>query len=235
MKIILCDDEEYLLEGIVEYCKRFEKENMVPIHIIRFTDGIECLNFYRKNKDVDLCILDIKMKKVNGIQIAEEIRKEGARTKIIFLTSSIKYAPQGYVVGAKRYWMKPLTFEKFSADLIDIIDEIKNEKELFILEDTGSAIEKVYFDDILYIETEGRKTCVHKKDVAYISKITMSEYESKLDGRFYRCHAGYIVNMYYICKIEGMNIYLKNEEQIFISKAKRSKFMQRFAEFLKNE
>lgn len=40
--------------------------------------------------------------------------------------------------------------------------------------------------------------------------------------------------MYYIRKIEGMNIYLKNEEHIFVSKARHSKFMQVFAEFLKN-
>lgn len=100
------------------------------------------------------------------------------------------------------------------------------------VENTGSVIEKVYFDDIFYIETRIRKTCVHKKNLSYVSKTTMSDYEKKLDERFYRCHAAYIVNMYYIRKIEEMKIYLSNGEFIFISKGRRSRFIQAYMEFL---
>lgn len=232
MKILICDDEVFFLEMLADYCERYERENHIPICLVKFTDGLSLLEYYRKNKDVDLCILDIMMKEINGLQVANEIRKEGARTKIVFLTTALKYAPRGYDVGAKRYWMKPLTYEKFSSDLAILYNEILADSDLFIVEHIGTAIEKVYFDDIIYIETHGRKTFVHKKEGSYISKTTMSNYEILLDSRFYRCHAAYIVNMYYINKIQGLNVLLKNGEHIFISKSRRSKFIDSYIEFL---
>lgn len=232
MRILLCDDDEWFLEILAEYCDRYGEEHGIPLCCIKFTKGAELLEYYRKHKDVDLCILDIMMEEINGLKAADEIRKEGTGTRVVFVTSALKYAPQGYVVGAKRYWMKPLSYEKFSQDMTELYEEMQNENKCFLIENTGSVIEKVYFDDIFYIETRIRKTCVHKKNLSYVSKTTMSDYEKKLDERFYRCHAAYIVNMYYIRKIEEMKIYLSNGEFIFISKGRRSRFIQAYMEFL---
>lgn len=235
MKIVICDDEPFFLDIIEEYCTKFEQEYKIPIVLIKFINGKDVLTYYEQNKDIDLFILDIMMKGVNGLKVATEIRKEGQNVKIIFLTSAIQFAPSGYVIGASRYWLKPLSFKKFCQELQTLYDEIKKESKSYIIEDIGNTIQKVYFDEILYIETQNRKACIHKINSNYMSRTKLIEYERKLDERFIRCHAAYIVNMSYITKITGLEINLSNGEAIYMSKGKRQKFISAFASYLNQQ
>lgn len=209
MKVLICDDEPYFIELMEKYCLQFEKKTMVPIQLFKCSSSEEVLLCCKRNKDIDIYILDIMLDKSNGLEIANEIRRMGIKSKIIFLTSAIKFAPEGYSVGASRYWMKPIKYEKFCLDMLKMVEEIKLEQNAFILEEINGGIEKIYFDSIYYIETEKRQTCIHRKNGNDLTKITMAEFEKKLDNRFYRCHAAYIVNMDYIEKIKGLQIELK--------------------------
>lgn len=232
MKIAICDDEPYFIDLISKYCSQYEKEYKIPLVLIKFSEGEKLLYYHKKNKDIDLFILDIMMKEPNGLSIAREIRREGNSSKIVFLTSAIKFAPEGYVIGVSRYWMKPLSYSKFCKEITDLYHQIKKETSLYLIENTGTAIEKVHYDDICFIETKGRKTCVHKINSNYISTTKMVEYEQKLDGRFYRCHAAYIVNMSCIIGIKGMEILLNDGRSVFMSKAKKKKFLAALSSYL---
>lgn len=235
MKILACDDESFFLELISEYCERFVKEEKIHITLLKFSRGIDVLSYYQKNKDIDLFILDIKMKEPDGLQIAKEIRKEGMNTKLVFLTSAIEYAPEGYIFGASRYWLKPLSYLKFSSEMKELYSAILKESKSYIVENVGTKIEKVYYDEILYIETQGRKACVHKWKTSYVSGTKLIAYEQKVDGRFFRCHAAYIVNMSYISKIDGLEILLSNGESIYMSKGKRKSFLKALSEYFSND
>lgn len=235
MKIIVCDDEPFFLDMISEYCDKFVREDKVPVTLLKFTRGEDVLSYYKENKGIDLFVLDIKMKGVDGLQVAEAIRQDGGCTKLVFLTSAIEYAPKGYEFGASRYWMKPLLYEKFRSEMRILYKEIQKESGSYIVENVGTNIEKVYFDDILYIETSGRKACVHKLRSSYISATKLVAYEQMLDERFYRCHAAYIVNMSYISRIEGTGIFLSNKEKIYMSKGRRRGFLTALSEYFSNE
>lgn len=234
MKIVLCDDETYFLEIVSEYCDKFEQESKIPIALIKFTSGEDVLSYYRQDKNIDLFILDIVMDEINGLQLAEEIRKAGIHTKIVFLTVVLKYATEGYIYRATRYWLKPLTYEKFSTEMRELYTQIKKESNSFLVENTGAAIEKVYYDEILYIETLHRKACVHRINSNYISKTNLKEFEKKLDKRFFRCHTAYIVNMDCISKIKKLEIILNNEESIYMSKGKKKNFLAALSLYLRD-
>ena len=224
MKILACDDDTLFLDMISEYCQRFQKESSIPVALISYSRGCDVLAYYKKHKDIDLFILDIKMSEINGIQIAEEIRKTDLHTRIVFLTSAPEYAPRGYLFGVSRYWIKPLCYDIFAKDVLALYREMEKENTAYIFETIGTATTKVYLDEILYIETFNRKTCIHKTDSAYLSTTKLSAYEKKLDHRFFRCHASYIVNMDYIAKIQGPQITLGNGDIIYISKGRKRAF-----------
>lgn len=224
MKILACDDDTLFLDMISEYCQRFQKESSIPIALVSYSHGCDVLAYYKNHKDIDLFILDIKMSEIDGMQIAKEIRRTDLHTRIVFLTSAPEYAPQGYVFGISRYWIKPLSYDIFAKDVKALYKEIVKENTAYIFETIGTAAMKVYLDEILYIETLNRKTCVHKADSSYLSTTKLSAYEKKLDHRFFRCHASYIVNMDYIVKIQGPEITLGNGEIIYISKGRKKGF-----------
>ena len=74
-----------------------------------FTEEEDALRFIAENR-VDLAILDMKLKKMSGIEVLEEIRKTGKDVKVIMLTGypTIETARQALNLGAAEYCVKPI-------------------------------------------------------------------------------------------------------------------------------
>lgn len=235
MRIVACDDEVFFVNQLETYCYQYQSETGIPVDYHKFDNGKDMLNYFDEHGEIDVFILDIKMPGLNGAKIAEIVRSKSSRCTIIFLTSIIDYVLRGYEIGINRYWMKPLSYKKFKDEMRTICEKIAEGKKRYLIEYIGGITEKISFDNILYIETKGRKTMVHKKDGEYESTTTMAEYERKLDESFYRCHAAYIVNLSSIIKINGMEILLENGDTIYTSKGKRKDFLVAFHYALKNK
>ena len=60
----------------------------------------------------DLIFLDIQMKQMDGMKLAEKIREQDDRVLLVFTTSYEDYAIAGYDVGAFAYLLKPLAPDK---------------------------------------------------------------------------------------------------------------------------
>lgn len=74
-----------------------------------FTEEEDFLTFV-KNEQVDLAILDIKLKKLSGVEVLEESKKISPSTKIIMLTGypTIETAQKCLQLGADEYLVKPI-------------------------------------------------------------------------------------------------------------------------------
>lgn len=228
MLIAVCDDEPYFISKIKDYFNIFSSKYKTPCTVISFTNGQELINYFNENPSIDVFILDIIMNKPNGIELAEKIRKHDKKVKIIFLTSSLDFAPKGYEINASRYWLKPLPYEKFESTMLLIKDQLERETKAFLLEDISTYTEKIYFDNIVYIETLNRKICVHTKNSFYYTSRRLIDYEKILDNRFYRCHSAYIVNMSYVRKIDNYTIELETGDTIYVSKGRKKDFLKAF-------
>jgi DNA-binding NtrC family response regulator len=91
--------------------------------VIGFTDEEQAIAWAR-SKDVDLLILDIKLKKLTGIEVLEEIRKVRPAVRAIMLTGypSLETARQAKDLGALAYSVKPVD----SDELEETVDRILN-------------------------------------------------------------------------------------------------------------
>ncbi len=89
-----------------------------------FTDEQEALQ-YAMNHQIDLAILDINLKKTNGITVLEELRRTDPAIRVIMLTGypTIETARQALSLGAADYCVKPVDKreleQKVSAALAD--------------------------------------------------------------------------------------------------------------------
>jgi DNA-binding response OmpR family regulator len=83
-KILVVDDEPDLsiLSGLVLEYNGFKVDT--------FTDPQEALSNYKPGY-YDLVILDIKMPRIDGFQLYDEIKKKDQKAKICFLTASELY------------------------------------------------------------------------------------------------------------------------------------------------
>ena len=102
-RILVADDHEEVRNTIVHLLKRqFDVLEAVG-------DGPEFLEAYNRLKP-DLCVLDISMPKMSGIEVANRIKKSHANAKIVFLTlhddfdfraAALETGAEGYVTKAR--------------------------------------------------------------------------------------------------------------------------------------
>jgi two-component system response regulator len=111
----------------VELMKRAFQKNNMQVNFIITQDGAETLEYlFRKGKyhgynhDLlpRLILLDLKMPKVHGLEVLQQIR-DNEKMKyipVVILTSSQDKNDilRGYELGANSYVVKPIDFIKFS-------------------------------------------------------------------------------------------------------------------------
>jgi len=119
-KILIVDDEPDICLTLANV---LESERFV---VDTFDDPLLALENFRKDS-YDLLILDIKMKKMNGLELYREIKKIDNKVKVCFLTAS-KFNYRAFkddLSDLKEYQViqKPIQNE----ELIRIINELTNE------------------------------------------------------------------------------------------------------------
>jgi two-component system, OmpR family, response regulator ChvI len=101
--IAVIDDDRDILASVVA---TLEAEGF---QVTAYSDGLEALDSLAR-KPADLVILDIKMPRINGIEVLARIRKQSA-TPVIFLTSKDDEVDEmlGLRLGADDYIKKPFS------------------------------------------------------------------------------------------------------------------------------
>ena len=117
-KVLICDDEPYIIESLSYVVKREGFE------VIIAEDGEEGLN-KAKETNPDLIFLDVMMPKKSGFEVCEQLKKDES-TKgiyIIILTARGEESDEkrGNEVGADEYITKPFSPRKLSARLHEIL------------------------------------------------------------------------------------------------------------------
>ncbi len=114
LSVLFVDDEVGFLETIL---KRMKKRN---IEVYGVESGEEALAFLDKDS-VDIIVLDVRMKGMDGIQTLEEIKKKHPLIEVIMLTghASVEVAIQGMELGAFDYLMKPMNIDELLYKLQD--------------------------------------------------------------------------------------------------------------------
>lgn len=81
--------------------------------VVGFTDEDEALT-YASNNPVDLAILDIKLRKMTGVEVLEMLRTIHPELKVIMLTGypTLETAREAVRLGAKEYCVKPIEKEE---------------------------------------------------------------------------------------------------------------------------
>ena len=128
LKILYIDDEDYIRANAVEYLS-FYCDNVYEAY-----DGISGLESYEKYKP-DIIITDIKMPKLNGIEMVKKIRQKDKKTKVILATAFLEtsYLLQAVELGLIKYLTKPITADKLLPVLRTCTIDITEDKSIYNL------------------------------------------------------------------------------------------------------
>ncbi len=120
--ILYAEDEEQTRLNYTNYLNRLFKE------VFSVDNGEAALESYKKNKP-DILLLDINMPKMNGLELAKEIRKKDKHTRIIILTAHLERDKLLFAaeLNLTKYLPKPISRNELKNALNEAILQIKEE------------------------------------------------------------------------------------------------------------
>ena len=125
MRVIAVDDEELMLHALV----RAISASPDIKEVVKFSNCENALNYVKENF-IDVAFLDINMRGMGGIALAEKIIKIHPNSKIVFCTGYEEYAIPAFKLHASGYLMKPISAEDVQGEIDNIKGIRKKEKLL---------------------------------------------------------------------------------------------------------
>ena len=132
MKAIVVDDELYMLETLEEAVRASSDITQVE----RFSTCSAALAYAAENP-FDIAFLDINMRGIGGLGLAEKLMELHPYCKIIFCTGYEEYAVSAFQLHVSGYLMKPITAEAVQKE-IDHIKGVKVTEKLLTIKCFGN-------------------------------------------------------------------------------------------------
>ncbi len=215
-RFAICDDSQKDIEYIEKLIREWNKQAGYQIRIDRFPSGEAFMFAYEDDPGVDVLFLDIEMKDLSGIDLAQKLRDLGSRMQIVFVTGYMEYIAQGYDVEALHYLLKPVTQERLGQVLDRAVERIRiREHMLQLTLQNGVVCLPVY--EIRYLEVMRNYTTVYASE-AYSVKRSLNDLEGELDESFYRIHRSFIVNLRFVHRVTRTEVILRDGTALPLSR-----------------
>lgn len=123
-RVLIVDDEDDFVETMV---KRLKSKGLEAEGVNRGHAALELL----RHKEFDVCVLDVRMPGMDGIETLREMKKRDPSLEVIILTGhgSVESGIQGLQLGAYNYVMKPVPFPELLEQIVQAYERKVIEEE----------------------------------------------------------------------------------------------------------
>ena len=137
IKVLLVDDESRMRKLLRDFLER------EGYQILEAADGIEAMDAFYANKDIDLIILDVMMPRMDGWQVLREVR-EYSKVPVMMLTARAeeKNELKGFELGVDEYITKPFSPKILVARVGALLKRVKNISQEESIDAGGITINK---------------------------------------------------------------------------------------------
>ncbi len=232
IKIAIVEDDKEYVQTLKDYLAEYEAEHRLNFKIEVFSDGLDIITDYTASYDIIL--LDIQMKHLNGLKTAEKLRKLDEDVIFIFITSSSRFAIEGYMVDALGYVLKPVPYLLISQLLNKAVRRIQKNQEVHSINigaDGGTM--RLNTDSIFYIESRRHQILIHTEKGDFMTSGPLKRMEEALKTfGFAKCHNAYLVNLKHVSGSLPNDILLFSGEQIPVSRNRKKAFMDCLLDYM---
>ena len=234
LNCVVIDDEPLARECITNYVQEVDFLHLIgtgsnPVELIKILD----------NHRVDLIFLDIQMPVINGI----DFLKMSVTTPMVIITTAYPdFALEGFQLDVLDFLVKPITFNRFfkavskAKDYHQLKEHSLNgldknvshqKKEDYFFIKCDYKYERIYFDDILYIQGLQNYITLYTEKGKHITLLSLKNVEENLDSKhFIRVHKSFIVSISKIEAIENNEIIIRSN-RIPISRSNREMVIEK--------
>lgn len=237
LHIAVCDDDSIHQTHSLELLRDYLSQRPGLRGEVRIFDSGEALVAYAaEHGGFDLCLLDILMPGLDGVETGRRLRKLGGRGEIIFLSSSNEFAADSYDVGAFFYLLKPIQREKLFSVLDKAVEKLYLRQQAAMVVHTSEGERRIRLEDIRYVERVGRVArynCTSGAVDSQSLRIPFRELAAPLlrDSRFYMCGASYVLNFQHVTAVNGQQARLDSGEVISLPRTAAHAFKKAWGDY----
>ncbi len=222
-RIALCEDEESCSERSLSLLNGYIAARELSARVWSFRSARELLEAMFDGP-FDIYLLDIVMPGMNGIELGREIRRTDPDGSIIYLTSSVDFALEGYQARAVAYLLKPATQEKLFGVLDDAVALRRRRKEASIIVRTHEGPVCLLLEDIYYAELRNRCVCYFMKSGSVESVTVSMAFRDAVapllnSGVFLLCGSSFAVNLFHIKMVDKGGALFANGQHLTLPRS----------------
>lgn len=232
LTIAICEDEPYFSAYLQEMLQQYLSSRHLSAEATAFPDGETLLHSGIKP---DILLMDIRLPGKNGMEITAKLRRHSAYCQVIFITSYKEYAFQAFDLDAVHYLLKPVSSTKLYAAMDKAVKQAMQSEEKTVLLPNGETLSKIRLRDILYCEVFDHRLVIHTLagDLGFSG--TLDALAENLDGRFFRCHRSYLVNMDFVTEKTNGAARMAGGGRVLVARRKQQEFTRRLLRSCREE
>jgi len=214
-KCIIIEDEPLAAEILQDYIAD------VPFLKLKntYADAISALDDLSAN-DIEVIFLDINLPKLKGLDFIQTLKHP---PHIIITTAYHEYALQGYELNIVDYLLKPIEFSRF-LKAVNKLNQLNPARSMttavaaplgkdYMFINANKKRIKIYFKDILYIESLKEYVRIYTTDQEIVVKFQLGQIEEHLPkADFLRIHRSFMVAKERIDAYTGTEIEIRNKQ-----------------------
>lgn len=232
--IAVCDNDIMITVEMQRLLMKASRENFFAVKIDVFWNERELLEAINKNVHYDVIFMETEMKSINGINIAQELRKRDNSALLVFVSQQEKYWKEMLNLRAFNFIKKPIDsneFDRIMKECAKHLNEIREHYEFVYKKNKYKAI----ISEIIYIESDKRTLYIVGKNYKRKHYGKLGDIETilkKSKCTFLRIHQSYLINANHLTKMSVSEVELSDGTILAISLDKQKKIKEDFCGFL---
>ena len=226
--IAIVDDETIQLNYMNQLVNQVAKKMEMSAKISLYESGEAFLFALDNQPKWDLVFLDIQMKGLDGMTVAQVIRQKAPQLHVVFATAYAEYAIHGYEVSALDYLLKPIQAEKIEKALAKYLNQMPQENTYIVLDN-----QRISLSDIVFIKVNRHMLHIQLLNQVIIVRMTLQSILDQLDRRFVATHRSYLVNLEHVRRLEKQDIHCSNGIVVPLSRRMMKEVQTAFISFYK--
>ena len=217
-RCLIVDDEPLAVELIRSHAEKIDSLKVVA----ECHTAMDAMNILRQ-QSVDLMLMDIQMPQITGLEFLKSLRNPPA---VIITTAYREYALDGFDLNVVDYLLKPITFERFFRAINKYYQRSapatvttpaagapETTTSPFIYVKENKKVNKIYLEDIVYIEGLNEYIGIHTANGKLVVKNSLNAiYEKLPENQFLRIHKSFIVSIPKIRSFTATSIEIGRQE-----------------------
>ena len=200
LRILIVDDEAPARRRIRDLLADIAAD-LPNIVVAEAADGVEALERL-ENELVDVMLVDIRMPRLDGIGLAQQLAARDVAPAVIFTTAFEQYAVRAFELCAIDYLLKPVRAQRLLLALKTLpraapdaatLRRLAPEGRRHLISSERGRVLLVPLSEILYLRAELKYVTARTLEREYLVEESLTHLEHEFSDRFVRVHRSCLV------------------------------------------